>query len=481
MNILFIVAEAYPFVKTGGLGDVGGALPRALAERGHDVRVVLPLYGDIGQEWREKMTYLACWRTELAWRRQYCGVLALTDGGVTYYFLDNEYYFKRPGLYGHYDDGERFAFFAKAAAELPERLGWTPDVLHANDWHCALVPVYRRDGAAKGYLTQRPGTVFTIHNIAYQGRFGREMLEEVLGLGGEWFTPDGLEAWGQVNYMKGGIMTADRVTTVSPTYAGELRRGEWAHGLEGAVACRGQAVSGILNGIDTALYDPSSGGGIAAPYTAENPEGKAACKAAAQRALGLKEEENVPLVVCVSRLVEHKGFSLVTEAFAALMERRVQFAVLGTGEGRYERFFLEMQRQYPTRAAARIQYSEALARTLYAGADIFLMPSLSEPCGLAQMMAMRYGAVPVVRRTGGLADTVPDWGEPGGLGFAFVEAEAGALLHCLDRALGLYAGDRGAWRRLMARDMAADFGWAGPAAAYEKVYRAAKEESDGNG
>lgn len=472
MNILFAASEVAPFIKTGGLADVAGSLPKHLAAQGHDVKVILPLYEGIGPEWRKQMKFLLHFNVRVAWRNPYCGLFELRRDNVSYLFVDNEYYFKRAAIYGHYDDGERFTYFSRAIVETPAHLDWHPDVIHCNDWQTALVPIYLLEERERVWELRGTKSVFTIHNIEYQGRYGDQVLEDLLGLNKGYMNEHMLAYYGDVNLMKGAIFAADYVTTVSPTYAGELQYPFYAHGLEGVIAHNGYKMRGILNGLDTGLYDPAQDKGLAMCYSAGNLEGKKACKAALQQAVGLREDPNVPIIACISRLVKHKGFDLVTAAIHEIMGMDVQMVVLGTGEWNYEEAFRHAESQYPSRFAARIQYSAALSTAIYGGADIFLMPSISEPCGLSQMIAMRYGTVPVVRETGGLKDTVPPyrWDAGEGRGFSFADINAHDMVWVIREAVDLYHQNQAAWKKLQIAGMTADFSWDGPAREYEDIY-----------
>ncbi len=469
MKVLYVTSEAAPFAKSGGLGDVAGSLPEALNSRGAATRVIMPLYACIGDEWRSQMTFIEHFYVTLGWRKQYCGIFMLKKGKTVYYFVDNEYYFKRERLYGHFDDGERFAFFSRAVAEAVARLEWRPDVLSCNDWQTALVPIYMRDmysytelGAIK--------TVFTIHNIEYQGRYSRAILGDVLGLPEGWYNDGTLEYREDISLMKGAMLTADYVTTVSPTYAEELKYPYFAYGLDGVVRSISGKFRGILNGIDTEYYDPATDADIVANYSADDMAGKAACKAELQRMLGLAIEPDTPLVACVGRLVAHKGMDLVLARMDALMSLGVQFVVLGTGEHGYEQFFRVAQQRYGGRVAACITFSEQLAHKIYAGADMFLMPSQKEPCGLSQMIAMRYGTIPVVRETGGLKDSVPPYGAEGGRGFTFANYNADEMVNAVWRGAELYRSSREDWNKLVKWDMDANFGWSESALEYRRLY-----------
>ncbi|MEA4954348.1 MAG: glycogen synthase GlgA [Pseudoflavonifractor sp.] len=472
MNILFAASEVAPFIKTGGLADVAGSLPQALARQGHDVRVILPLYDGIGEHWRSQMTYLQCFHIHLAWRTPYCGLFELKKDGVTYYFVDNEYYFKRRDIYGHYDDAERFAFFCRAVIESPGHLGFCPDVIHCNDWQTALVPIYLLE--ERGNVPELAGTksVFTIHNIEYQGRYGRELLTDLFGLADGYFHEHMLSYFGDVNLMKGAIYAADYVTTVSPTYARELRYSFYAHGLEGVIADNAHKLRGILNGLDTVRYDPWHDKGLTKLYNDKQLQGKRACKAALQKMAGLREAPHVPVVACVSRLVQHKGFDLVVDALHSIMDMDVQMIVLGTGSWNYEEAFRQAQGQYPGRFSAQIMYSDAFSTAIYGGADLFLMPSVAEPCGLSQMIAMRYGTLPVVRETGGLKDSVTPWNSETeeGTGFTFANIDKIDLLCVLRQAVTLYHDDPKAWQTLQKNAMTTDFSWDRSAGDYREIY-----------
>ena len=472
MKILFASPEVAPFIKTGGLADVAGSLPPALAELGHDVRVILPLYEQIGEDWRSQMTFVKYYYVRLAWRSIYCGLFQLERNGVTYYFVDNESYFKRQGIYGHFDDAERFAYFSRAVIETPGQIDFKPDIIHCNDWQTALVPIYLLEERYRQNTLSRTKSVFTIHNIEYQGRYGRDLLEDLFGLDESYFNENMLKFYDDISLVKGAVNAADYVTTVSPNYANELQFSFYAHGLEGVIAANRGKLRGILNGIDMKANDPSTRKDLAARFTSRNHKGKAKCKAALQERLGLKVDPNVPIIACISRLVGHKGFELVCQAFRGIMDMEVQFVLLGTGEWGYEQFFRNAQNEYPGRVSANILYDGALSDAIYAGADLFLMPSIAEPCGLSQMFAMRYGTVPVVRMTGGLLDSVPAYNpeENTGLGFTFGSVDAGDMLGALYRAVGVYYDDKKAWDQLVTRDMEADFSWDRSAQEYVDVY-----------
>lgn len=472
MNILYVTSEAVPFCKTGGLADVAGSLPQSLAANGDRVSVILPLYQSVADAWRDRLHFERYTYVRLAWRSLYCGLFSYERQGVTWYFVDNEQYFKRPELYGYYDDGERFAFFCRAVTELLPLLPEKPDVVHCNDWQTALVPIYIRDEAVREEFYKSVRTVITVHNIEYQGRYGRETVEDLFGLDAGWFTGGTLAFDGDVNLLKGAVVTADAVTAVSPTYAQELKYAYFAHGLESVMQMVEGKLHGVLNGIDMERYDPASDPNLTANYSLRRMAGKAKDKAALQRMMGLAERKDTPVVAMVSRLVSHKGLDLVCETLDYFMEKDMQLVVLGKGDGKYESFFSWAQAKYPGRVAVHLGYSESLAMQIYAGADLFLMPSKSEPCGLSQMIAMRYGAVPIVRSTGGLADTVRSCqvGQEDGTGYLFADYDAGAMLSVIGQATGLYRGDRTGFDTVRYRGMTADFSWGRSAAAYRHIY-----------
>lgn len=472
-KILFVGAEAMPFAATGGLGDVMGSLPAALAEAGDtDVRVVLPLYAAVSQEWRAQMKQEAVFYVRLAWREQYCAIYSLVRSGVTYYFIDNEYYFGRPTLYGHFDDGERYAYFCMAAMELMTRLNFFPDVLHAHDWQAALSVVY-----LNCIYRQRPGyenirTVFTIHNIEYQGKYDFAILGDVFALGENEHSL--MEHSGCINLMKAAIECADRVSTVSPRYAEEIRTAEFAHGLASSLNRNAHKLCGILNGIDYVYYDPKKDKAIAANYSVRSMAGKAACKAAMQREAGLPERADVPLLSIISRLAAHKGLDIIAGSIAQLVEENdVQLIILGKGEERYERFFTDLEARFPDKVRALITYDRDLSKRIYAATDIFLMPSKSEPCGLSQMIASRYGAIPVVRETGGLYDSIkPYWMDKRtmkGNGFTFADYSADVLRRVTESALELYHNPE-LCKKLVSKIMKTDFSWKASAEQYIAMY-----------
>jgi len=467
LKVLYAVSEARPFAASGGLADVAGSLPQALRKRLVGCRVVMPLYASVPEELRQNMKFITHISVPVSWRSQYCGIFEARHGGVIYYLLDNQYYFKRDNYYSYYDDAERFAFFARAVLEIIPHIGFVPDIIHCNDWQTALTPVYHSCFYANKEGYSHIKTIFTIHNIQYQGVFGREILHDVLGLGDEHYSL--LEYDGAINLMKGGIECAHMVTTVSPTYAKEILDPWYSHGLDSILLQRAWKIKGILNGIDTDYYNPETDPDIPANYSCLSPENKALNKAALQKEMGLPEKEDTPLIGIVSRLVGHKGFDLVKAILEGVLQNEdVQLAVLGSGEWQYESFFKEMHEKHPEKVGVFIGFNPSLAKRVYAGSDLFLMPSKSEPCGLAQMVALRYGTVPIVRATGGLKDSVFE-GEEGN-GFVFEGYNPEELLKAIDRALRLYE-DKKSWRNLRQRAFDSDYSWGKSANEYIKIYK----------
>ncbi len=468
MKVLFASSEAYPFAMSGGLADVAGALPKALRRRLIGCRVVMPLYSCISEEMRSKMTFITSITVPVAWRRQYCGIFEAHVDGVIYYLLDNQYYFKREGLYGHYDDAERFAFFSRAVLEMIPHIGFTPDIIHCNDWQTGMIPVYLNEFYRDGDIYRNIRTVYTIHNIQYQGKYGHELYSDVLGL------PEGRETLveydGCVNLMKGAIQCADKITTVSPTYSREILDPFYSHGLDSILKQFTYKLTGIVNGIDCEVYDPETDPIIYKNYTSETIDLKTVNKTELQKELGLPVREDVPIIGIVTRLVKHKGIDLVKHVFEEIIQADVQFTILGSGEWEFETFFHEMSKKYPDKVGLKLGFDQKLAHKIYAGADIFLMPSLSEPCGLAQMVALRYGTIPIVRQTGGLNDTISDSGDNMGNGFTFASYNAHDMQNAVWRALAGYS-DRDGWNTLRLRAMACDNSWSASANAYIKLYK----------
>ncbi|MBO5925308.1 MAG: glycogen synthase GlgA [Clostridia bacterium] len=470
MRVLFASSEAAPFIKSGGLGDVAGALPKALVKAGVDVRVILPYYQDIKPQLCQDMTYVGNIYVPLAWRRQYCGIFTKTVDGVRYYFVDNEYYFKRKGIYGHYDDAERFSFFSRAILESMKITGFYPDIVHCNDWQTGLVPVYldayyRHD---KEYSQMR--TLFTIHNIEFQGKYGKDVLADVVGLPED---KNALIDYAEcVNYMKGAIESANVVSTVSNSYATEILDSYYAYGLEDILIDRQYKLKGIVNGIDVDSYNPSTDKCLFACYDAMDFTPKATCKQQLLRMLDMPEVEGRPLVAMITRLTNQKGIDLVLEVIEEILSRDLQMVVLGTGDWAYEASLRDVEKKYPSKFKALITFSEDLARKIYSGADMFLMPSRFEPCGLSQLIAMRYGNVPIVRETGGLKDTVAPYivGEGEGTGFTFYSYNAHDMLGAIDRAIEVYTQPL-EWQKVVRNCMEKDYSWTASATKYHQLYQ----------
>ena len=469
MKILYASSEAYPFAMSGGLADVAGALPKALRRRLVGCRVVMPLYGSVSEELRADMKFITSITVPVAWRRQYCGIYEARVDGVIYYLLDNQYYFKREGLYGHYDDAERFAFFSRAVLEMIPYIDYNPDIIHCNDWQTAMIPVYLDRFYCHDPRYTNIKTFYTIHNIQYQGNFGFELLGDVFGLPEE--SAGLMEYNGCLNLMKAAIECAHLVTTVSPTYAKEILTEEYSHGLSPILIRNSQKVFGIVNGIDTVVYDPEADKALFAPFSAADPSGKAVNKAELQKYVGLPQRDDLPLIGVVSRLVGHKGFDLVKCVFEDMLKADVQVVILGSGEWEFETFFYEMGQKYKDKVAFKLGFIPDLARKIYGGADIFLMPSKSEPCGLAQMIALRYGTIPIVRKTGGLNDTITDISLGDGNGFVFDEYNAHLMLETIWRAIGMYDNDKKGWTALRDNALAIDNGWNVSAGEYIKLYK----------
>ena len=464
MKLLYVTSEAVPFAKTGGLGDVAGALPQALQRQGAEVSVILPLYGSIHPVWREQMRFCFQTTVQLAWRQLYCGVFRLDREGVRWYFIDNEYYFRRDVPYGYNDDIERFAFFCQAVVQIFPMLDPQPEIISCNDWQTALIPVLLR------YHQIPVPSVFTIHNIEYQGKTGPEDVENIFGLPYALYEDGLLRFDGCVNLLKAALYAANAITTVSPSYAMELHDPYFACGLAQAVEDNAGKFRGILNGLDLHAYTPATGFGMEAPFCADDLSGKQACKTALQYAFGLEPDPKQLVIGCVSRLVEHKGFDLLITVLEELMHRPVQLVILGSGEERFATAFCEAAQRYSGRLSAHILYSESLSRQIYAGADVFLMPSRSEPCGLSQMIAMRYGTLPLVHAVGGLRDTVCPYPSNHATGFSFSWYDPWEMLQTLDTALAVYNTQSDVWKGMMQRAMTVDFGWERSASAYLELY-----------
>lgn len=475
MQIVFASAECAPFVKTGGLGDVAGSLPAALVRAGAEVIVMVPKYATIKDEYKAQMEHFSDFYVSLGWRNEYCGLEKLEHDGVTYMFIDNERYFARDYPYGFFDDGERFAFFSKAITESLQHLpaGFECDILHCNDWQTALAPVFLREFYQGLPLYERVKTVFSIHNVAFQGQFSDTVMEDILGVAHIPAAATQLRCDAcSINYMLGALHYADAITTVSPTYANEIQTPEFGEGLDGVLRERSYALQGILNGIDVTGFDPATDKRIAANYTVEDRSGKAVCKAKLQEELGLEVRDDRPLMVMVTRLTRQKGMDLVMYALDRILSGGVQVAVLGTGDRDYEDGLRYFQDKYPGTMAARIEFDPALSQRMYAAADMFLMPSKFEPCGLSQIIAMRYGTLPIVRETGGLKDTVQPYNEftGEGTGFSFTNFNGDEMGDAVFRAARLFWDNRDAWNKLVTQAMSQDFSWTRSADKYLDLY-----------
>lgn len=472
MKILYVTTEAMPFCKTGGLADVSGSLPSAIAAQGAQIAVVLPLYQCVREQFGKDLEYLCYDNVDLKLRHCYCGLFRLIQNGIKYYFLDNEQYFFRSNIYGYQDDVERFGFFSRAVVRMLPHMAFWPDVIHCNDWQTALIPIYLKDDGVREPRYRSIRTVMTIHNIAYQGRYERTAVSDLLDLDRRWADDGSLLMDGDVNLLKGAILCSDAVTAVSPSYAEELKDERFARGMENVVRLCANKLIGVLNGIDMARYDPENDPDLIANYTSDDLSGKTKDKSELQRILGLKEEPDTPIIGMVSRLASQKGMDLIQEALCEIMKLPVQMVILGLGDETYQDFFVRAQTQYPGRFAVRFENDEKLSMQIYGGADLFLMPSKSEPCGLEQMIAMRYGTIPVVRETGGLKDTVhayESWHDTGN-GFTFKNFNAEEMLSEIRQAVSLYWNSPDQFRRIQKRCMTEDFGWARSAGEYMGVY-----------
>lgn len=472
MKILFTASEAAPFIKSGGLGDVAGALPKTLVAQGHDVRVVIPYYFDIPEAYRQTMSYVGNFFVTLAWRSLYAGVFCQTIDGVKYYFIDNEYYFKRKGIYGHYDDAERFAFFSRAVLDMLPVIDFFPDVIHCNDWHTALTPVYLDTIYREKHGYAEIKTVFTIHNIQFQGKYGKELAGDVIGL------PEGkdeLITYGDcLNFMKGAIECANVVTTVSESYAKEILDPYYSYGLEGILRERAFKLCGVVNGIDVGAFNPATDSALFKNYnTVSSKSGKSANKEGLCSLVGLPYSEDKPLVAMITRLTSQKGIDILMNVIDEVLERDLQLVVLGTGDWQFETALVEAEKRHPANFRALITFSGDLANKLYAGSDLFLMPSRFEPCGLSQLIAMRYGSVPIVRETGGLKDTVVPFNSATGegTGYTFYSYNAHDMLGAIDRAVGEYHGNKAGFRKLVRNAMKEDFSWNKSAKRYAEIYK----------
>lgn len=471
MKVLLVAPEAHPFIKTGGLGDVMGALPQSLMDLDMDVRVVIPKYKEIKDEFKGKLEFVKWFMVRVGWRTQYCGVYKCTHKGVTYYLLDNEYYFNRDGLYGYYDDGEKFAFFDRAVLEFIKEINWKPDVIHCNDWQTGMIPVLHKLEYINHEFYRNIKTVFSIHNLFFQGIFSPDILPELFGYDYEPFRNGSLELHGGVSFLKGGINYADQVSTVSESYANEIQTSEYGETLEGLLRCRSYALKGIVNGIDYEEYNPETDKFITENYSIDDLRGKDVNKEELQKSLGLTVNKNIPLIGIVSRLTHQKGCDLIINMLDRILQKDVQVVVLGTGDYLYEETFKNFQFRYPGKVSANIMFDNKLAHKIYAGSDMFVMPSLFEPCGLGQLIALRYGSVPIVRETGGLKDTISPYNKYNGVGngFGFRNYNYGDLMNATEHALEIY-NNKDAWRELVIQAMNSNNSWEKSAREYKSLY-----------
>ena len=473
-KVLFVASECVPFIKTGGLADVVGSLPKYFDKNEFDVRVMIPKYVSIPEEYKNQMEFSTHFYLELAWRKQYVGIFQMQYQGVTFYFLDNEFYFSGNRPYGEiYQDIEKFAFFSKAALSALPVIGFRPDIIHCHDWQTGLIPVYLKDSFQQGEFFRGIKSIMTIHNLKFQGVWDKKTVMDTTGLDAYYFTPDKLEAYGDANYLKGGLVYADQITTVSDTYAEEIKTPFYGEKLDGLMNARANCLSGIVNGIDYEDYNPLTDNKIERNYDVSNfRKEKIKNKIALQKELGLEENQKTMMIGVVSRLTDQKGFDLVAYVMDELCQDAVQIVVLGTGEEQYENMFRHFAWKYPGKVSANIYYSEAMSHKIYASCDAFLMPSLFEPCGLSQLMSLRYGTVPIVRETGGLKDTVEPYNEyeKTGTGFSFMNYNAHEMLATVRYAEQIYYDKKRDWNKIVERAMNKDFSWKNSAKQYEELY-----------
>ncbi|HEY8890047.1 MAG TPA: glycogen synthase GlgA [Clostridium sp.] len=472
MKVLFVASEAYPFIKTGGLGDVAYALPKALRKLGIDARVIIPKYSGIPLSFRNCMENVATFNVKVGWRDQYCGLEYLTYDDVPYYFVDNEYYFKRPEIYGSYDDGERFSFFSKAVLESIKYIGdFAPDIIHCNDWFCGMIPVLLKENYSDDDRFNKIKSVFTIHNLQYQGIFSKEVLGNLLNLDDKYFNDDALKFYDAVSFMKGGIVFSDAVTTVSNTYAREIQTPFYGEKLDGLLSAKAGNLHGIVNGIDYELYNPLVDKKIFYNYGVKNIKQKVKNKLKLQEKLGFTVTEGIPMIGIVTRLVKQKGLDLIVEKLQELLSLPIQIVLLGNGDEYYEDIFQYYASIYPSRISTNIIFDEGLAQQIYAASDMFLMPSLFEPCGIGQLIALKYGSIPIVRETGGLKDTIIPYNKYTGKGngFSFSNYSSKELLDTVNRSLDLYK-DKSLWDKLVLNAMLSNNSWENSAKNYVSLY-----------
>lgn len=472
MKILFVASEAHPFIKTGGLGDVAYALPKALRRIGLDVRVIIPKYSEIKQEFKDQMHTLSTFNVPVGWRNQYGGLQYLEYDGVPFYFIDNEYYFRRPGSYGYYDDGERFAYYCRAVLEsVDHMMDFSPDILHLNDWHTGMIAPIMHEHFKHKPKFYNMKTIFTIHNLQYQGVFPKETLGDLLSLSENYFTEDKLKYYDGISFMKGGLNFSNKITTVSNSYAEEIKTPFYGEGLQGLLQVRSGDLSGIVNGIDTELFDPGKDRELFYNFDSSNIHGKAQNKVELQGSLGLTVNENIPMIGMVTRLASQKGIDLLANIIEELLQQNLQLVVLGNGEQKYEEMLRYYASLYPNKLSANITFNNTLAKRIYASSDLFLMPSLFEPCGIGQLLALRYGTLPIVRETGGLKDTVKSYNEytNEGNGFSFANYNAYDMLYTIKRALSFY-DNKDIWYNLVKNAMIEDNSWGKSANEYKNLY-----------
>ena len=473
MNILYVAAEAAPFIKTGGLADVAGSLPLSIKKLDHDIRVVLPLHSTIKQEYKDKMKKIGEYYVDLNWRSQYVGIMTLKLNNVVFYFLDNEYYFNREHPYGEFDDGERYAYFSKAVTMLPKEIDFKPHVIHSNDWHSALVNLFVHEFEKGDKYYSDIKKVFTIHNLKYQGIFSPSVLGEIMGVSDEYLSEDSIKYYDSINYMKAGIVYSDAITTVSKSYADEIKYGFFGEGLEGVLSYHSHKLTGIINGIDYDVFNPKKDPNIVYNYDYTNVKDKYKNKRELQKIYKLPQKKNIPIISIVSRLVDMKGIDLISHIIDELMQLDIQIIVLGTGDKKYEELFKHFQDRYPSKLSANIYFSETEAHKIYAGSDIFLMPSMIEPCGLSQLISLRYGTVPIVREVGGLKDTVISYNKytNEGNGFTFRNYNAHELLFKIKEAVDIYKKDKKTWESMIVRGMKSDNSWEHSSKEYIELYK----------
>ena len=471
MKVLFAASEAHPFIKTGGLGDVMGALPQSLKKMGLDIRVVIPKYKNIKDELKQNLQFVKWFTVPVGWRNQYCGVFQYEYKGVIYYFIDNEYYFNRDGLYGYYDDGERFAFYNRAVVEFIKEIDWQPDLINCNDWQTGMIPVLLNLEYKKDVFYKEIKTVFSIHNLLFKGCFAPNILPELFGYDYMPLTNGSVELNGCVSFLKGGLNYCDEITTVSKSYAEEIKTKQYGEGLEGLLYQRRDQLLGIVNGIDYVEFNPKKDKFIFKNFDSKNLKGKLENKLQLQQELGLPQKENTPVIGLISRLTHQKGCDLIVNIIDRLLQKDVQIVILGTGDYWYEETFKNLQYRYPDKVSANIKFDDCLAHKIYAGSDIFLMPSLFEPCGLGQLIALRYGAIPVVRETGGLKDTIIPYNEytKVGHGFGFKNFNSNELMNILEYAIEVY-NDKDSWKNIIDQAMNSDNSWEKSANEYKKLY-----------